>query len=191
MHAGDFVARRTFISPQTERIIMIRRRFQRRLEFESLESMELLSGAGLISAQAMAHHHTAHQASRAPTPGETLAPSGIVHGRYHVIGGMMAAFSGRGTLMQVGKTQLRGTIEAATIQSASSGGGQFTLSFGRRGKLLADVTSATSAGAHTYQIVYQIAGGTRSFAGDTGGGVATVRLSGLQPRGHFTLSLQG
>jgi hypothetical protein len=167
-------------------IIMIRRKSQRSLEFESLESMELLSGAGLISAHAMAHHHTAQQASRTPMASETLALSGVVHGRYHDIGRTRAAFSGRGTLIQVGTTRLRGTIE-----SALSGGGQLTLSFGRRGKLFAAMTSATPAGAHTFQIAYQITGGTGSFAGDTGGGVATVQLPGLRPRGHFTLSLQG
>jgi hypothetical protein len=167
-------------------INMLRRKVQRRLEFESLESKELLSGAGLISAHAMAQHHTVHELSRAPRAGETLALSGVVHGKYHVIGGTMAAFSGRGTLIHVGTTQLRGTIEPA-----AAGGGQLTLSFGRRGKVFADVTSATPVGASTYQIAYQITGGTRSFAGDTGGGVATVEFPGLQPRGHFTLSLQG
>jgi hypothetical protein len=167
-------------------INMIRRKVQKRLEFESLESKELLSGAGLTSAHAMAHHHTVHEPSRASMAGETMALSGVVHGRYHVIGGTRAAFSGRGTLIHVGKTQLRGMLEPG-----SSGGGQLTLSFGRRGKLFADVTSATLAGAHSYQLAYQITGGTRSFAGDTGGGVATVQVLGLQPRGHFTLSLQG
>jgi hypothetical protein len=165
---------------------MIRRKFQRRLEFESLESMQLLSGAGLISGHALARHHTTHPPSQPPMAGESLALSGVVHGTYHVIGGTRAAFSGRGTLIHVGTTRLRGTLEPG-----SSGGGQLTLSFGRRGKLFAVVTSATPAGAHSYQLAYQITGGTRSFAGDTGGGLATVQVPGLQLRGHFTLSLQG
>jgi len=163
---------------------MIRRTSQRRLEFESLESMELLSGVGLIPSHAMADHHTSHQASRALVAGESLVLSGVVNGRYHVVGKTAAAFNGRGVLSQVGKTQLRGKIELASPAS-----GQLILSFGRRGKLFVDVTSATLGGASTYQIAYQITGGTRSFAGDTGGGVATVQIPGLRPRGHFTLSL--
>src|SRR5262249_22977229 len=141
---------------------------------------------GLISAHAMARHHTVHEASRAPRAGETLTLSGVVHGKYHVIGGAMAALSRRGAPIPLGTARVQGTNEPA-----ASGGGQLTLSFGRRGKLFADVTSATPVGALTYQIAYQITGGTRSFAGDTGGGVATVQFPGLQPRGHFTLSLQG
>jgi hypothetical protein len=164
---------------------MICRKFQRRLEFESLESMQLLSGAGLISARAMANHHAVHQAPPAPTQVKLLALSGVVRGTYHVTGGTVAVFTGRGPLIQVGTTQLR-----ATIEPASFGSGQVTLSVGRRGKLFVDVTSAVPEGALTYEVFYQITGGTRSFAGDIGAGFATVQLSGLQPRGHFTLSFQ-
>jgi hypothetical protein len=142
--------------------------------------MELLSGAGLIASHAMAHPHAALQASGAPMAGEPLALSGVVHGKYHGGGGTSAAFSGRGRLSQVGTTQLRGTIDLASPTS-----GQLTLSFGRRGELFVDVTSATPRGGSTYRIT----GGTRSFAADTGSGVGTVQIPGLRPRGHFTLSL--
>lgn len=184
---------------------MTRRKSQRRPEFESLESMELLSGLGvagpheaaqvrvaerriemverreLIHERATIRHLAkAHRPTAGPTPGIALNLSGTVQGTYRVVGGTSAAFTGRGTLSPIGTGRLQGKV------SAVGGGGQLALSFGRQGKVFADVTGQSPAGGYTYQI----AGGTGHFAGDTGSGVATLEspISGL--RGHFALSLQ-
>jgi hypothetical protein len=166
---------------------MIRRKFRRRPDFESLESMQLLSGAGVASSHAMALHPMvqqarAHQTVGEPRAGVPLSLSGVVQGRYRITGGAAATFSGRGKLGSAGMAQLRGTIALV-----SAGNGELTLSFGRRGKIFANVTGGALGGDFTYQIT----GGTRSFAGDTGSGAATVQIPGLRPQGHFTLILQG
>lgn len=159
---------------------MIQRKSKRNPEFESLESMQLLSGAGAAVHHAMVHDRVA-QVHRAPVGDVALNLSGTVQGTYRVVGGAAARFNGRGMVSPLGKAHLKGKI------SLTSSGGQLTLNFGRRGKVFAAVGGGTTAGGY----LYQITGGTRTFAGDSGTGVAIVSLPSLSPRGHFALSLQG
>lgn len=163
---------------------MARRKSLRTLEFESLESMELLSGVGAVASHAMFRSHL--RAAEGPAPGTALSLSGDVQGTYHTTGGgTAAAFTGRGTLSPVGKTEAQGRLSF----NATASIGQLTLSFGTRGKLYAAVTGLTTGGAYTYDIT----GGTKRFAGDTGGGVAVVEILtsvGARPHGRFALILQ-
>jgi hypothetical protein len=156
--------------------------------------MELLSGIGAGAPQAIVHRHvvqhaTAHQPAHVPAAGVALSLSGTVQGTYRAAPGNTAAsFSGRGAISPAGNARLQGRIAVA-----ASGGGALTLTFGRRGKIFAAVTGATPTSTNSYQITYQITGGTRQFAGDTGGGSAVVQILsavGARPHGRFLLSLQ-
>jgi hypothetical protein len=160
---------------------------KRHLEFESLEAMELLSGAGVPALHALIHQHPAMagRASETSVADVALNLSGTVQGTYRLVsGGKVAAFTGRGTFSPVGTAQLQGKI----ANGAPSVGGQLTLKFGKRGAINAAVTGGTSAGGYTYQIE----GGTKAFAGDSGSGVAIVHI-GLsnRNRGRFSMTLQG
>ena len=160
---------------------MTQRKSKRRLEFESLESMQLLSGVGETVPHAMVLDAAA-QVHRAPVEDVALNLSGTIRGTFRVAGrGTAASFSGRGPVSPVGKAQLKGNIDLG------GSGGQLTLNFRKRGKVFASVTGGTAAGGYTYQIT----GGTRTFAGDTGTGVAFVNiLSPGRTHGRFALSLQ-
>ena len=166
---------------------MTDRKSKRHLEFESLEAKELLSTTRMSVHHMMLRHHAA-QVHRASTPVDAVALSlsGTLKGTYHVVGGGAAAsFNGRGPLSPIGKAQLKGNIPLAT-----SVGGQLTLKFGKRGKVFASITGGTPAAGYTYQIT----GGTKTFAGDSGSGVAVVSILSSNPaqtRGRFALSLQG
>ena len=88
----------------------------------------------------------------------------------------------------IGKAQVKGNIALGV--GASTGGGQFAFNFGRRGKVVAAIIGQTPGGGY----VYQITGGTRSFAGDTGVGTSVVEIlssNAAHTRGRFALSLQG
>jgi hypothetical protein len=157
--------------------------------FESLEAMELLSGAGFAASDTLIRPHPAmtHRASDPPVADVALNLSGTLQGTYRVVGGgKVATFTGRGGVSPVGAAQLRGRIAF----SAASAGGQFTLKFGRRGAINAAVTGTPTQGKYTYQIE----GGTRTFAGDSGSGTAIVSIvssNGAGTRGLFMMNLQG
>jgi len=169
---------------------MTRRNHRKTLEFESLESMELLSVAGMARPHAMVPHlgetHArVHRIRKGPVPGVALTLSGSGQGTYRMVGGGSAAiFTGRGTFSEVGGARLQGRIAL----NASGNSGEMTLNLGRRGKLFVSVLGPTTSGGG---ITYRITGGTRAFAGDTGGGagVVTFAPSGIA-RGHFALTLQ-
>ncbi len=166
---------------------MSRRKSERSLEFESLESMELLSGVGMAAPHAIAEHRLTHpRAVPGPAPDAALSLSGTVQGTYRSAGGgTVAAFTGRGSLSPAGKAQVSGKLAF----SAAASDGQMTLSFGKRGKLFATIAGTTPAGAYTYDIT----GGTKRFAGDTGTGAAVVQILssvGARPHGRFALILQ-
>jgi len=99
-------------------------------------------------------------------------------------GGSAAVFTGRGNFSGVGNARLQGRIALNASDSA-----QMTLNFGRRGKLFVSALGPMPSGG---SITYQITGGTKSFAGDTGSGagVVTFKPSSIA-RGHFLLTLQG
>jgi hypothetical protein len=156
--------------------------------------MELLSGLGAAASHVMVHRHAAeharaHQPAHVPAAGVALALSGDVQGTYRTAGSnAAAAFSGRGALSPIGSARLQGRIAVV-----ASGGGELTLTVGRRGKIFAAVTGATPTSTTSYQITYQITGGTKQFAGDTGSGSGVVQILsavGAHPHGRFLLSLQ-
>lgn len=162
---------------------MTRRKSKRHLGFDSLEAMQLLSGAAHAVGHAMARHGAhVHHGSTATVGDEALALSGTVQGNYRIVGGSSASFVGRGNVSPLGRGQLRGNIGLA-------GGGLLTLNFGRKGKVMAAIVGQESPNV----LNYQITGGTRRFAGDSGKGLAIVNIapSGNQIRGHFSLMLQG
>ena len=68
---------------------MTERKSKRHLEFESLEAMELLSGAGLAGARAMIHHHAAqvHRAPQQSVGDVALNLSGSLNGHLSRHGG--------------------------------------------------------------------------------------------------------
>lgn len=164
------------------------RKTKRHLEFDSLEAVELLSGAGATVAHAGLPNHVAqvHRGTNEAVGDVALNLAGTLQGPYRFTGGgSTVVFTGRGTLTPIGKAQLQGKIAF----SASSSGGKMTLQVGKSGKISASITGQASQDVY----VYQITGGTRTFAGDTGVGLAILdRLSSnrAQTRGRFALSLQ-
>ena len=163
------------------------RKSKRHLEFESLETMELLSGAGTALSHAMAHHlmPQAHRGTRPSVGGGALDLSATVQGNYHVAGKSAVNFTGRGPINTLGNAHLQGKIG----YGAAAGSGKFTLNFGKRGKVSAIITGQTDTNTYNYQII----GGTRTFAGDSGSGVAVVNIlsaSGGQSRGRFALTFE-
>jgi hypothetical protein len=161
---------------------MVHRKHKRQLHFEALESMELLSGVGMALDHPASPQHASplaqvHRITNGSRTEATLNLSGTVQGTYRLVRhGSAAAFKGQGNLSPVGNVRLQGTV---SLTSANSG--KFVLNLGRRGKINVSVLGVASQGAYTYQIT----GGTRTFRGDTGGGLATGTLS----QGTFTLIL--
>ena len=163
------------------------RKSKRHLEFDSLEAMELLSGAGTALPHAMMHSFAplVHRATRPTEGGVTLNLSGTVQGNYRVVGKSAVNITARGPVDSLGNSQVLGKIGYGT----AAGSGKFTLKFGKSGKVSSVITGQTAP--NTYD--YQISGGTRTFAGDSGSGVAVVNIlssSGGQSRGRFSLTFQ-
>jgi hypothetical protein len=170
---------------------MTRRNFRKQLEFESLESMELLSVAGMAMPHAEIPHHVAthvqvHRDRTGLVPEVALTLSGNGRGSYRMVGGGSAAiFTGRGNFSGVGNARLQGRITL----DASGNSAQMSLNLGRRGKLFVSALGPMASGGG---ITYQITGGTRTFAGDTGSGSGAVTfVPSSIARGHFFLTLQG
>lgn len=184
---------------------MTRRKSVHRPGFESLESMELLSGVGMAAplevAQvravehrielvqrhelvqeraALRHQVKAHHPVSGPAPGSALNLSGTVSGTYH-LGSSSAAFNGHGAVTPIGNARLSGKVSAVP-----GGGGQLVLTFPGRGKVFVSVTGQTGQNTFTYQIT----GGVKDFAGDTGKGLAVLESPISSFRGHFVLALQ-
>lgn len=169
---------------------MNHRNRKRQPEVESLETMELLSGAAAALPHGVASHLTAmvDRALHKSVGDVALNVSGTVRGTYRIVqGGSEARFTGSGSLAApVGKAQVQGTIANGT----SSGGGQLTLKLGSRGTIKASVTGVPSLGVYQYQID----GGTKTFAGDSGDGVAEVDIltaNRAGTAGKFVMELQG
>jgi hypothetical protein len=164
------------------------RKSKRHLEFESLEAIELLSAAGMPVAQAGTQHHVAqiHRGTNEAVADVALNLSGSLQGTYQSsAGGSAVGFTGRGTVNPIGKVQSQGRIAF----TASGSKGQLTLNFGKPGKIVGSITGLASQGVY----LYQITGGTRTLAGDTGVGLAVVNIltsNRAQTRGRFAMSLQ-
>jgi hypothetical protein len=168
---------------------MTQRKSKRHLEFESLEVMELLSGAGMAVPHADTPHHVTqvHRATKGAVSDVELILSGTIQGPYHAAGGGSAVgFTGRGTVTPIGKAQLQGKIDLSTPSKS----GQLTLNFAKRGKVFAAIAGLGAQGVYGYQIT----GGTRTFAGATGIGLAVVDIlsaNRAQTQGRFALTLHG
>lgn len=195
---------------------MNRRKHQLRPVLEALESVELLSGIAAAATPSVRHlpihhlpihhmpihhmpvypiHHqrlAQHGSRPAAISGAAtdaaVALSGVEKGTYRVPGGgATAIFSGKGKVRPLGTATVSGTLDLA-VESTT---GQLTISDGSHGKLYASVKVLGSGPDYTYQIT----GGTKSFAGDTGSGVVTTELvptgQGATPHGRFVLEFQG
>jgi len=151
--------------------------------------MELLSGAGMAVPQTGIPNHVAqvHRATNEAVGDVALTLSGTIRGPYYALGaGSAVGFTGRGTVSPIGKGQVQGRIDLSTPSKS----GLMTLQFGKRGKVFASITGTQSQGVY----LYQITGGTRTFTGDTGNGLAVVDIlsaNATQTRGRFSLQLQG
>jgi hypothetical protein len=81
---------------------------------------------------------------------------------------------------------LQGKLDLAALTPS----GRLTLNFGRRGKVFAAIAGLGAQGVYGYQIT----GGTRTFVGDTGVGLAVVDIlsaNAAQTQGRFSLTLHG
>ena len=114
---------------------MIRPR-SRPLMFESLESIDLLSGAGTALPHAGMLEHAVHQAEVRPgpsvsTPDVALDLSGALDGTYRLVGGTTeATFTGHGDVGPIGKTKVHGKFDLATSLDV----GELVLSAGNAGR---------------------------------------------------------
>ena len=164
------------------------RKTKRHLEFDSLEAMELFSGAWVTAAHPGIPNHVAqvHRGTNGAVSDAAVNLAGTLQGPYRSAGGgSTVEFTGRGTVTPIGKAQLQGKI----AYSASPSTGKMTLQVGKSGKVFAAIAGQTSRGVYSYQIT----GGTRTFAGDTGVGLAIVDIlsaNRAQTRGRFAPSLQ-
>ena len=143
---------------------MTGRKPKRHLEFESLEAMELLSGAGLAGAHAMIHHHAAqvHRAPKRSVGDVALNLAGTLNGTYRSRGAGPGPLHGSGTVSPIGKAQVKGSI-ALGVGIDRRGRVRVRLQAGE-GRSSPPSSDRRPGGGY----VYQITGGTRSFAGDTG-----------------------
>jgi hypothetical protein len=158
---------------------MSRRKNQRRPELEALESVELLSGVATSG-----HHELARLVASESRASVAVVLSGVEKGTYRVRGGgTTAIFSGKGKVSPLGGTTVSGTLELA----AASTTGQLTIAGGRRGKIFASVNQV----APSTEYIYEITGGTKSFAGAAGTGIVTTTLVGSASRGRFALDFLG
>jgi hypothetical protein len=156
---------------------MMRQRFCRRPEVESLESMVLLSGLS-IAQRPGAAALVAHEA-------QTSSPvqiSGTAKGTYAAgrAVGAPVHFSAKGSLTPVGRATLTGTLQLAT----ASPSGTLTISVKKQGKVFASLTTAGLGSP----VFYTITGGTGTLAGESGSGEALVTTVPTgRGRGRFTI----
>jgi hypothetical protein len=166
---------------------MRRPKFQRYLEFESMESMELMSGVGIAAPhelvqQGLLVHPMAHR-GQVSTTGVSLSLSGTLRGTYRAVnGGTQAKFNGKGQLASLGNAQVNGTVSLVAPYTQRN----LKLSLGKRGQIFITLTGVTPTG----EFKYEVTGGTKSFAHDTGNGVIAVLISETSAtRGQFSMTL--
>jgi hypothetical protein len=157
---------------------MIRKKFGRRPELESLEAMVLLSGTSVV-------RHSVGAALVAPVA-KTSGPivlSGTARGTFQSGRGAVAAtsFSAKGPISPLGKATLRGTLQLQTANPT----GSVTLTVKKHGQLFASLTTKGLGSP----VFYTITGGTGTFAGDSGSGEAILTTSGSS-HGKVTITFE-
>ncbi len=161
---------------------MKRRTYRRRPEFESLESMVLLSG---IAAAEHEHHAAAAMVATKPVREALISLSGTASGTYRSgrAAGSPYTFTGKGTVSPLGRATVSGSLQLAV----SAPTGQITVAT-RHGKIFASL-STSGLGAPVF---YSITGGTGRFAGATGHGAGDLNIvqgHGKGPaNGRFTIT---
>jgi hypothetical protein len=152
-----------------------------RPEFDSLESMVLLSGLAAVG-------HRAHGAAMVriePALDVAVGLSGTARGTYHSgkALGSPVSFSGKGPVTPLGHATVKGSLQL-DVQMPT---GQITLT-ARHTRIFANLSTAGLG----QPFFYTITGGTGQFAGVSGSGVAsvsTVPAHGKGPaHGHFTIT---
>src|SRR5262245_33067420 len=143
---------------------MIRKKFSRRPELESLETMVLLSGVSVLR-----HSGVAVLVAREPQSSGPILLSGTARGTFRSGRGAGAptSFSAKGSIGPLGKATLKGSLQFHVANPT----GSVTLSVKNKGKLFASL-STQGLGSPVF---YTITGGTGAFAGDSGSGEAIFR----------------
>ena len=159
---------------------MKRLMYRRRPQFESLESMVLLSGTAVAV-------HPAAAAMVAMEPASTIPASisGTVKGTYHAgkAAGSPVTFTSSGMVSPLGHVTLKGSLQLSTTS------GNLILST-KHGKVQAGAVVKTFPTIFTYTIT----GGTGRFAGATGSGLVSTNVDAFagsgQSHGHFAITFQ-
>ena len=158
---------------------MNRKLFRRRPEFESMESMVLLSAVSIMS-----HSRAAAIAESAAMPQSSVL-TGTVRGTYSSRGGPGSAktVSAKGSIAPLGKVTLKGSVELTN----PSRGGSITIST-KHGKVFVKL-GANGIGSPLF---YTITRGTGKLAGVSGTGeaviVAVPKKGGRPHHGTFTIT---
>jgi hypothetical protein len=163
---------------------MNRMTYRRRPEFESLESMVLLSGVA-----AAGRHAAAALVATRPVTDALVSLSGTAAGTYRSgkAAGSPVTFTARGSVSPLGKAKVTGSLQL----SIASPTGTMTIAAGHN-KVFANL-STKGLGAPVF-INITITGGAGKFAGASGSGEAIVNIvpaNGKGPaHGHLTITFQ-
>jgi hypothetical protein len=158
----------------------MRKLVRRRPEFESLESLTLLSGFATAT-----HSVAAEVAERATNLGPIVL-AGTARGTYRsgATAGSPVTFSATGNISPLGRSTIKGSFQVTVLNPT----GTVVISAGRRGAVTADLGGTASSNV----VRYTITGGSGRFAGATGSGTATITFSSpdAQGRGRYSTTFQ-
>ena len=141
---------------------MNRKSCRRRPEFDSLETMTLLSGIS-----AMAHPAALPIIGPRDAVAAAITFNGTVKGTYKSHGlGVPDSFAAKGSLSPVGKISLTGSAVFSPVNP--TGSMTITSTKNKHNKIFATLTTDGLQGP----VFYTITGGTGTFAGASGGGQA-------------------
>jgi hypothetical protein len=160
---------------------MTHKRFHRRPEVESLETMVLLSGGSAVehpSVPAMIELHA--------QAGNAILLTGTAKGTYKSSSSGVTTFSDKGTLSPLGKVTLKGSIN---YRAASPTG---MVTFSSATKKHGKITASLSTQGPNQPVFFMIESSNGIYSGDTGSGEAllsVVRANGKGPQhGKVTIT---
>ena len=160
---------------------MTHKRFHRRPEVESLETMVLLSGVSAVEHPSMPAMNFMHA-----EVGKVIVLTGTAKGTYKSSSRGLTTFTDKGNLTPLGKVTLKGSIN----YGAASPTGTVTISSAtkKHGK----ITASLSTQGPEQPVFFRITSSSGIYAGDTGGGevlLSVVRAKGKGPEhGKATLT---